>query len=318
MQRIDLACSQEQFRRVHFERRPLFMPRSLNTSGYGWDDVSREFFGIDPSDPRLRFFMDGEPLRADHAFMVQDGDFMRSFYRPGAVEDLLGRGASLVISRFDRSSLLVSALCQELARFVDERCVGNAYIAQGGGGTFGRHWDRHCVFALQLLGRKHWKVYAPSFELPLEFQSSADHKDDCPAVPVFDGELVAGDVLYIPRGWWHEALPIPGEPTLHIAAGIHTTSVHDYLGWLAATQAPKLLSARASIPHTGGAEAFSPFAAALQAEILSESNLQDFKASQMKIARAQEPVRFERLFCTSTANDDIHHNHHTREISCAS
>ncbi|MBC8726698.1 hypothetical protein F6X37_36005 [Paraburkholderia sp. 31.1] len=40
-------------------------------------------------------------------------------------------------------------------------------------------------------------------------------------------------MLYIPRGWWHEAAPLMGEPTFHLAIGAHTAKLVDYLVWIA-------------------------------------------------------------------------------------
>ena len=49
-------------------------------------------------------------------------------------------------------------------------------------------------------------------------------------MPVFDEFLEAGDVLYVPRGWWHEGLPI-GEETCHVAIGTHGPTLADYAVW---------------------------------------------------------------------------------------
>ena len=50
-------------------------------------------------------------------------------------------------------------------------------------------------------------------------------------VPLWEGTLEDGDLLYIPRGWWHVALPL-NEPTLHLTVGIHNRTGLDLLGWL--------------------------------------------------------------------------------------
>jgi hypothetical protein len=40
-----------------------------------------------------------------------------------------------------------------------------------------------------------------------------------------------GDMLYLPRGWWHTVLPVD-EPTLHLTVTIVPPSGGDLLGWL--------------------------------------------------------------------------------------
>ena len=49
-------------------------------------------------------------------------------------------------------------------------------------------------------------------------------------VGVWEGTLTAGDLLYIPRGWWHVALPLD-EPTLHLTVGLHQQNGVDLLNW---------------------------------------------------------------------------------------
>ncbi|HSI44605.1 MAG TPA: cupin domain-containing protein [Methylophilus sp.] len=113
--------------------------------------------------------------------------------------------------------------------------------------SFGKHWDTHDVFILQLSGRKHWKVYQPTFEQPLAHQKSTNHKAECPEIPVLDNVLEAGDLLYIPRGWWHEALPIDAVQTFHIAVSTYPPRVIDYLIWLCAKQLPDYIEGRQSL-----------------------------------------------------------------------
>jgi lysine-specific demethylase/histidyl-hydroxylase NO66 len=65
---------------------------------------------------------------------------------------------------------------------------------------------------LQLEGRKRWKVYPPlkkSEQLPRvssEDYTQADLKD---LEPVLDVVLEPGDMLYMPRGWIHQACTLP-------------------------------------------------------------------------------------------------------------
>ena len=44
--------------------------------------------------------------------------------------------------------------------------------------------------------------------------------------------LEAGDLLYIPRGWWHVAMPLD-EPTLHLTVGVNNLTGADFLRWFA-------------------------------------------------------------------------------------
>ncbi|UXU87230.1 cupin domain-containing protein [Burkholderia sp. S-53] len=141
----------------------------------------------------------------------------------------------------------IYALTMEIARFVGEKAVSNGYVAFGGNGTFAKHWDTHDVFAVQLIGRKRWRVFEPTVPLPMPHQTSKEHKAECPTEPVFDEILEAGDVLYLPRGWWHEAVPLQGEETFHAAVGIHTVKFVDYAAWSCVRAATDHVECRRSI-----------------------------------------------------------------------
>lgn len=166
----------------------------------------------------------------------------------------------------------------QVARFVGEKAVANGYAAFGGEGTFAKHWDTHDVFAIQLIGRKRWRIFSPTLAIPLPQQTSKHHKHECPAEPIFDDILEAGDVLYIPRGWWHEAIPLPNEETFHIAVGIHPIFLRDYIAWSCFKTFPSDVALRKSIKAECNALEELPDAMKVaQALLLDEANLADYK-----------------------------------------
>ena len=95
----------------------------------------------------------------------------------------------------------------------------NVYLTppQGAQG-FAPHYDDIEAFILQLEGEKHWKVYPPfpGSKNVLPRCSSRDftememknHK------PIIDVILKPGDVLYMPRGWIHQAYTISPNDTI--------------------------------------------------------------------------------------------------------
>ncbi len=95
----------------------------------------------------------------------------------------------------------------------------NAYFTPRSAQGLAVHHDTHDVFVLQVAGEKHWRVYEPVVELPLGDQrySKASHGD--PGPPVEDGVLHAGDTMYLPRGWLHDALTTDSE-SLHLTIGV--------------------------------------------------------------------------------------------------
>lgn len=136
-------------------------------------------------------------------------------------------------------------LCAEVSAFSGLPAMSNAYMSIGGRGTFGKHWDTHDVFAVQLLGRKRWQVFAPTFPLPLPHQTSQLASREALGPPVLDCVLEAGDMLYVPRGWWHQAIPLD-EGSFHVSVGTYAATIHDFFMWASANHLSTMESARAA------------------------------------------------------------------------
>ena len=85
----------------------------------------------------------------------------------------------------------------------------------------------HDVLILQVSGRKHWRVYPMTRPHPLRGDRDVPKPE---GEPVWDGVLEDGDVLYLPRGWWHVATPLD-EPTLHLTVGVSHPTGMDFLSW---------------------------------------------------------------------------------------
>jgi len=85
----------------------------------------------------------------------------------------------------------------------------NAYLTPLNSQGFAPHYDDVDVFILQLEGYKRWRVYAPfNKRETLPRQSSRDYTEkeiEENGDEVLDVVLSPGDVLYLPRGWIHQA-----------------------------------------------------------------------------------------------------------------
>ena len=75
------------------------------------------------------------------------------------------------------------------------------------------------MISLQVAGEKRWLVYEPVLELPLKNQRYRSELG-APGEPVLDVTLRAGDTIYLPRGWLHQALT-SGSDSLHITVGVN-------------------------------------------------------------------------------------------------
>ncbi|WP_308356825.1 JmjC domain-containing protein [Streptomyces sp. ODS05-4] len=142
----------------------------------------------------------------------------------------LRAGASLTLNGLDDHHGPVAELVREMESRLRVRVYANAYMSWGTTNGLPHHWDDHDVMVLQVAGRKHWSLRPPSQPHPMEGSGAPN----LPAAdePAIELELTSGDVLHVPRGWWHLVTPVD-EPSLHVTFGFtRRTGVH-FLGWLA-------------------------------------------------------------------------------------
>lgn len=128
------------------------------------------------------------------------------FVKP-AIYHHLKQGATIVYNRINNEPF-VDSLAKQISHFVQAPTIVSRYLAFGSDASFKSHWDTRDVFAVQLIGKKHWSLYKPNFESPLYMQQSKDIDVPEPTVPDMEVVLEAGDILYIPRGWWHNPIPM--------------------------------------------------------------------------------------------------------------
>lgn len=254
---VNLKLSAGEFARDFFEREIACFPCAVDTRGYAWEDFSRDFHGINPVGGEVRMYQRERLSPSDYIIGIEEQRNVHHEYIVEEVEKRFQQGATMIVNRFDKYSVLASKICQELACYSGNIVLGNAYAAKGISRTFGRHWDRHCVFAVQVLGRKRWKLYRPTIELPLYSQPSSMHKEGPldegrPSELVLDHILEPGDMLYVPRGWWHETSSVEGVPSLHISCGVHSIRLHDFLRWMLMSKANELLELRRAVPMGEG------------------------------------------------------------------
>ncbi|WP_428097550.1 JmjC domain-containing protein [Candidatus Rariloculus sp.] len=177
---------------------------------FAWSDIDQLLHSVEPRVPLMRMFHHGQvPEQAYTDDIVEPGRTRRVFNKAKFYEHM-GRGATLVINWLEQHSVAAKRLCLEVGSFADTRTSSNAYLSFAGDGTFGQHWDTHDVFVIQLIGRKRWRIYPPTFPLPLTYQTNDTSGHTCPTEPALEVILEEGDVFYIPRGWWHHVIPLQG------------------------------------------------------------------------------------------------------------
>jgi hypothetical protein len=182
--------------------------------------------------PRLRLVRDGKPVPVASYLRHVSGSRQRTTVpriKSSELTKHLREGATLVLDAVDELSEPVEELAVKLELLFREHVQVNMYAGWQTSRGFDLHWDDHDVFILQVAGRKRWSVYGETRRAPLVGDVEKAARPTCE--PVWTETLEDGDLLYIPRGWWHVAEPL-AEPTLHLTVGVHNRTGLDLLRWL--------------------------------------------------------------------------------------
>jgi len=288
---IDFGLPAGEFRERYAEREPYVQRHALRGAAFEWAELDAALQRVEPTAPIVQLFNGGALAEERYTDVVPELGAPRRRLAKRRFYAELKAGATLVVNGFEHYSPTALRLCAEVGRFCSAPVAGNAYLSIGGRGTFGRHWDTHDVFALQLIGRKRWQVFAPTFPLPLGMHRSEGSGTDCPATPVLDCMLETGDLLYVPRGWWHHVLPEEGA-SLHLSVGTYAPTVHDYVSWACARHLPAALAARRSFGAAAGAD-LDAAVDALRAVVLSAASRAEFEREAASRERSRTELHTE-------------------------
>lgn len=152
------------------------------------------------------------------------------FVVPEKLSQHLRDGYTLIIDAVDDMADGVMKVAEDFERALQESVQVNLYAGWREQQGFHRHCDTHDVIVLQVYGKKYWRVYEGGRAHPLK--DDIEPNAAAPDKVVWEGTLEDGDVLYIPRGWWHEASGV-GDVTLHLTFGIHQRTGVSLTHWLA-------------------------------------------------------------------------------------
>jgi lysine-specific demethylase/histidyl-hydroxylase NO66 len=113
--------------------------------------------------------------------------------------------------RFDQA---IADVTNEIASRFKVSLFCNLYLSWPNAKTFPRHYDGHDVFALQITGRKQWRVFAPVSDFSpkgsLVFNATRFLQDYVIAPPT---------VLYLRKGMVHEVIALDAF-SAHLTLGV--------------------------------------------------------------------------------------------------
>ena len=129
----------------------------------------------------------------------------------------LRRGATLSFEGIDEVHQPLTRVAESFEALFRGSIQINIYAAWRGVHGLDLHRDDEEVFILQIDGRKRWLVYG--FSVQGVDRGELQRSSQAPAGALLDQVLEPGDLLYIPQGCYHIAVPM-NEPVLHLTVGV--------------------------------------------------------------------------------------------------
>lgn len=119
---------------------------------------------------------------------------------------LFAEGYTLLVRHAERHDGGLAKLAGEFARELAGPVDVHVYATPAGQFGFGWHYDAEDVFILQATGSKEFSLRKNTVNpWPLVETLPADMRYEREIMPIFRCTLSAGDWLYIPHGYWHQA-----------------------------------------------------------------------------------------------------------------
>ena len=176
-----------------------------------WDNKNFNLVLNKNTIPFSAFFTKGDTL-----------GFAKTAPDPIKVENYLRKGASLVLNDLIYFSNEIEKLASDLQSITNGRCQANLYFSMQSHQAFAPHFDTHDVFALHCEGEKIWNIYENFEKDPINhpiYKQELNDKTEKPGKIIDQVLLKPGDLLYLPRGQFHDALASKNG-AMHIAFGI--------------------------------------------------------------------------------------------------
>ena len=175
------------------------------------------------ANPQLRCYAEGDEVHPS-LFLSANVNRRRQAVSQAdmaALGRILNGGGTVVLDHVDSFDQTLEIACRALGWWAGELTSANAYLAVGDTDGFNLHWDDHDVIALQLSGEKSWEVRGPSRPAPM--YRDAERNLTPSEEVLWKGTMQAGDVMHIPRGFWHTATRIGSGHdghSLHVTFGL--------------------------------------------------------------------------------------------------
>lgn len=128
-----------------------------------------------------------------------------------------GDGHTIILNHLHDRLPVMAHLCRSMEFEFSMPFQTNIYLTPKNAQGFKAHYDAHCVFIIQVHGKKRWRIYQKALDRPTKDHHNIDSTDEYGA-PTMEFDLNPGDLVYIPRGVVHEAVT-SDDQSMHITLG---------------------------------------------------------------------------------------------------
>jgi ribosomal protein L16 Arg81 hydroxylase len=247
------VCSLEEFFERYFEKEALFIPsRNRNKSAklFDFHDLDSILTTNKLVYPSLKIFKDGEELPKS-AFEKREESRPFSYADIPKSIEYFAKGYSLILNRIDHLDSKLNLSSRALESDLKMEAQVNLYLTPSNNFGFDIHYDAHDVFILQLEGTKNWTLYDSDIPLVTD-QLPIKKRDQESFIEESKYLLTPGDVLYIPRGKYHQAKST-SDTSMHLTIGIFPLIGYQLLQQLAVKCQDDLFF-RKSVPMESASE----------------------------------------------------------------
>jgi ribosomal protein L16 Arg81 hydroxylase len=213
----------ETFVADYFGRRPVQIRGESPRAALLSTARLEELLAVRPhwSEDNLKLILNSRPIIGDLYFEQAPTGGSGRRADPAKIEMFLRMGASLVGDHIEDIDPAVRDAAAMLSAQFAATAGANVYCSFKGIRAFDSHCDLHEVFAVQLEGEKVWQIYENRAEAPIEpFGANAQAMiDQAKGRVLMTVHMQPGDLLYIPRGFFHDALA-SSDASLHLTFGL--------------------------------------------------------------------------------------------------
>lgn len=231
---IIAPVSRETFFAEYYDKKPLYVPAAESGNSHRFDNVMNwdrlnNLLNMTPvwNSKTLLMALDTKVVPAA-AYCEESSDRYGHPVQtviPERVMEILRKGASLVANDIDSLTPEMRAVSTVLEDTFNGKVQINLYCSWSAHKAFTSHFDTHDVLALHVVGEKTWRVYENRMPHPIRHPRhgpgafNEQQHDDQKGDVLMEVTMKPGDILYLPRGWYHDALAdSPG--AIHLACGI--------------------------------------------------------------------------------------------------